>query len=129
MDNMEKKKTPQIMNKENDGQTTMTLNKSSQLAAIYVSQEAKQQVSFFKQVETCQNFLRENGFKFSGDLFVKKEGNDHIDELVRARACSQRFDYLVCYLLFPTKSPGFFMGLVMCWSAQNFQGKTIQVLR
>jgi hypothetical protein len=88
----------------------MTLQKNVQLAAIYVSQEAKQEVSISKQVDACQKFLSEKGFIFSGDLFLKKEGVDHIDELVRARARSRRFDYLASYLLCPSKSPGFFIG-------------------
>ena len=120
MENMEKKKTAQIMKKENDRQTTMTLDKSSQLAAIYVSQEAKQEVSISRQVEACQKFLSEKGFKFSGDLFLEKEGTDHIDELVRARALSQRFDYLASYILCPSKSPGFSIGMIVGWNVKNF---------
>ena len=98
----------------------MTLQKNAQLAAIYVSQEAKQEVSISRQVEACQNFLTEKGLKFSGDLFLKKEGNDHIDELIRARARSRRFDYLASYLLCPSKSPGFFIGMIVGWHVQNF---------
>ncbi len=107
----------------------MTLQKNAQFAAIYVSQEAKQEVSISKQVEACQNFLSEKGFIFSGDLFLKKEGTDHIDELVRARARSQRFDYLASYLLCPSKSPGFSIGMIVGWNVQNFLRKPIQALR
>ncbi len=129
IENMANKKTAQIMKKENYQQTTMILNKNAQLAAIYVSDEAKKEVNISKQVEACQKFLSEKGFKFSGDLFLKKEGTDHIDELVRARARSRRFDYMVSYLLCPGKSPGFFIGMIVCWNAQNFLIKPIQALR
>ena len=103
--------------------------KSSQLAAIYVSQAAKQEVSISKQVEACQKFLNEKGFIFSGDLFLEKEGTDHIDELVRARARSQRFDYLASYLLCPSKSPGFSIGMIVGWHVQNFLRKPTNALR
>ena len=86
MENMEKKKTAQIMKKENDRQTTMTLDKSSQLAAIYVSQEAKQEVSILKQIEACQKFLNSQGLKFSGDLFLAKDESEFTDDLI-SRLC------------------------------------------
>lgn len=101
-------------------------NGSPSRAAIYVSQIAKETVSISRQVEACQKLLSEKGFIFSGDLFLEKEGNDHIEELVRARARSQRFDYLVSYLLCPGKSPGFSIGMITCWNVQNFLRKPTQ---
>ena len=96
---------------------------------IYVSQIAKETVSISRQVEACQKLLSEKGFIFSGDLFLEKEGNDHIEELVRARARSQRFDYLVSYLLCPGKSPGFSIGMINLLEYPNFLRKPTQSLR
>ena len=104
-------------------------NGSPSKAAIYVSQIAKETVSISRQVDACQKFLSEKGFIFSGDLFLKKEGTEHIDELVRARARSQRFDYLATYLLCPSKLPGFSIGMIVGWSNENFLRKPIQALR
>jgi hypothetical protein len=60
--------------------------KTSKLAAIYVSEEFKQQVSITHQIETCQKFLSENHLIFSRDLFLEKRGNGPINQLDRARA-------------------------------------------
>ena len=103
--------------------------KNDQLAAIYVSESAKQQVSIAKQIEACQKFLSGQGLLFSGDLFIQKEGTEYIDELIRARALSQRFDYMVSYLLCPGESEGYFIGIIACWNVQNFPRKPTKALR
>jgi hypothetical protein len=129
MENMEKKKTAQIMKKENDRQTTTTLDKSSQLAAIYVSQEAKQEVSILKQIEACQKFLNSKGLKFSGDLFLAKDESEFTDDLISSCVRSHRFHYLSSYLLFQGQSKGHFIVLVTCWDARNFLTKSSQINR
>ena len=98
----------------------MTMEKNVQFPAIYVSQRAKKEVSISRQVEACQKFLCEKGFVFSGDLFLQKDGTD-ITELLRARARSNKFDFVVSYLLCRGKSEGYFIGMIACWNIQESQ--------
>lgn len=95
---------------------------NNQLAAIYVSQAAKLQVSIAKQIEACQKFLTERGLLFSGDIFIQKEGTEYIDELIRARALSRRFQYMISYLLCPSESKEFSIGVIAAWNVKNFLG-------
>jgi len=122
MENMEQKKTAEIMKKENDYQTTSILNKNAQLAAIYISDEAKKEVNISRQVKACQEFLNDHGLVFSGDLFIQKEGTEYIDDLIRAQALSQRFEYMISYILCPTKSKEIFIGVITGWNVKNFLG-------
>ena len=94
--------------------------KNNQFAAIYVSQSAKEEVSIAKQIEACQKFLDNQGLLFSGDLFLEKDGTD-ITELLRARARSNKFDFVVSYLLCRGKSEGYFVGMIACWNIQESQ--------
>ena len=94
--------------------------KNSQLAAIYVSQSATQEVSIAKQIEACQKYLNSQGLLFSGDLFLQKDGTD-ITELLRARARSNKFDFVVSYLLCRGKSEGYFIGMIACWNIRESQ--------
>ena len=100
----------------------MNRAKNDQLAAIYVSETAKQVVNISKQIEACQKFLNDRGLQFSGDLFIQKEGTEYIDELIRARALSRRFHYMVSFLLCPSKSESFSIGVIASWSVKNFLG-------
>ena len=101
-----------------------SMPKNNQLAAIYVSQSAKREVSVAKQIVSCQKFLSDKDMQFSGDLFMEKEGMDYIVELIRARALSRRFDYLVSFLLCPSESKGFSMGVIVGWKVENFLGNS-----
>ena len=122
MEKIADKKTIQVMKKENDHQTALTLNRNVQYAAIFVSDKAKKEVIISRQVEKCQKFLNDRGLIFSGDLFIQKEGTDYIYELIRARALSRRFHYMVSFLLCPGESEGFSIGVIMCWNVKNFLG-------
>ncbi len=122
MENMEKKSIDHIIKEENDRKKTMNLDESSQLAAIYVSDEAKKEVAISRQVEECQKFLSDRGMLFSGDLFIAKEGAECINELIRARATSGRFQYMISYLLYPSKSKEIFLGVIIAWNVKNFLG-------
>ena len=67
------------------------------LAAIYLSIApviSGEKFSVAEQVWACKNFIEKQGWLHSGDIFVKKNGTEYIDALVRARAWT-RFDYLV----------------------------------
>lgn len=122
MENIANKKTIQVTKKENDHQRTLKLNKNVQYAAIYVSDEAKKEVNISRQVEACQKFLNDRGLIFSGDLFIQKEETEYINELIRARALSRRFHYVVSFLLCPSESKGFSIGVIASWSVENFLG-------
>lgn len=66
-------------------------------AAIYLSvppEQSNEKFSVAEQVWACKDFIEKQGWLHSGDIFVKKNGAEYIDALVRARAWSH-FDYLV----------------------------------
>lgn len=107
----------------------MILQKNAQLAAIYVSQEAKQEVSILKQIEACQKFLNSHELKFSGDLFLAKDESEFTDDLIAGCVRSHRFHYLASYLLFQGQSKGHYIGMVICWDARNFLRKSSQINR
>ena len=70
------------------------------LAAIYLTitpEQSREKHSVTEQVLACKNFIEKQGWVFSGEIFVKKNGMIYIDALVRARAWSH-FDYLVSFI-------------------------------
>ena len=114
---MKKMNKPNLANNSKENSES-SVQKNNQLAAIYVSQSAAQEVSIAKQIEACQKYLNSQGILFSGDLFLQKDGTD-ITELLRARARSNKFDFVVSYLLCRGKSEGYFIGMIVCWNIQE----------
>lgn len=88
------------------------------LAAIYISNAqsvSNKKFTIAEQVKACKDFIERRGWAFSGDLFVKKNGTDYIDALVRARAWFH-FDYVIGYI----SSSGPEMGLIACFDAKQY---------
>lgn len=94
---------------------------SNQLAAIYIFDKSKQNVTISQQIDAIKRFLDNAGMTFSGDLFIERADTGYINCLARSRAWSKRFDKIICYVTSnQDRQDKQSIGIIACLDAQTY---------
>lgn len=123
-DNSQKKAESETKSKEKNGPEHSNLSASANenavtnqiKAAIYIypNPEGNPSVTIQDQIQSCKRFIDEKHWALS-DTFIEEKESESMLPLIRSRAMSKAFDYVVSFVnCTPVNCPNSRTGVIIC---------------